>query len=67
MYSLVCSLEWYDPYQGTTQNGYLALKLETATLADSHGLGYLGGMIQSWNKFCFTGEYNTVLLRPSTS
>ncbi|KAL8276891.1 hypothetical protein RQP46_010719 [Phenoliferia psychrophenolica] len=48
-------LEWYDPGQAHTENGYLALTLETSTKALSHQMGYLGGMLQSWNKFCFTG------------
>ncbi|KAK4703818.1 beta-glucan synthesis-associated protein KRE6, partial [Phenoliferia sp. Uapishka_3] len=48
-------LEWYDPGNAITEDGVLALTLEKATDAESHGLGYLGGMLQSWNKFCFTG------------
>ncbi|KAM0751136.1 beta-glucan synthesis-associated [Meredithblackwellia eburnea MCA 4105] len=48
-------LEWYDPDRLITEDGYLAITLSKETAANSHGLGYLGGMIQSWNKFCFTG------------
>jgi beta-glucanase (GH16 family) len=44
-------LEWYDPGNIITEGGYLAITLTSETLADSHGLGYLGGMLQSWNKF----------------
>lgn len=34
-------LEWYDPGQAITENGSLAITLETTTDANSHGLGYL--------------------------
>jgi len=27
------------------------------TAADNHGLDYRSGMLQSWNKFCFTTGY----------
>ncbi|RPD55804.1 glycoside hydrolase family 16 protein [Lentinus tigrinus ALCF2SS1-7] len=44
--------EWYDPEAITTRNGSLEI-----TLSDkpNHGLDYTGGMMQTWNKFCFTG------------
>ncbi|KAI0735053.1 glycoside hydrolase family 16 protein [Earliella scabrosa] len=44
--------EWYDPGQITTRNGSLEI-----TLIDkpSHDLEYTGGMMSTWNKFCFTG------------
>ncbi|KAI0052470.1 glycoside hydrolase family 16 protein [Auriscalpium vulgare] len=48
-------LEWYDPKQATTKDGYLRLTLETAVPENNHNLSYVSGMIQSWNKFCFTG------------
>jgi beta-glucanase (GH16 family) len=49
-------LEWYDPQQATTKNGYLQLTIEKVTDAiNNHNLTYKSGMIQSWNKFCFTG------------
>ncbi|KAL8277275.1 hypothetical protein RQP46_010344 [Phenoliferia psychrophenolica] len=54
-YWQTADLEWYDPGQATTEGGYLAITLEKDTDANSHGLGYLGGMLLSWNKFCFTG------------
>ena len=44
--------EWYDPKAITTRNGSLEIKLSART---DHGLNYTGGMLQSWNKFCFTG------------
>ncbi|KAJ7578527.1 glycoside hydrolase family 16 protein [Mycena floridula] len=46
------NLEWYDPAAVTTANG--ALKI-TLSEKETHGLHYQGGMISSWNKFCFTG------------
>ncbi|KII83673.1 glycoside hydrolase family 16 protein [Plicaturopsis crispa FD-325 SS-3] len=48
-------LEWYDPSQATTKGGALRLKLEEVNPIDNHNLKYRSGMIQSWNKFCFTG------------
>ncbi|QRW05303.1 glycoside hydrolase family 16 protein [Ceratobasidium sp. AG-Ba] len=48
------NLEWYSPDMVTTSNGYLNITL------DKHKwnkLDYKGGMIASWNKFCFTGGY----------
>jgi len=49
-------LEWYDPMQATTKNGYLQLTIDEVTdVINNHNLSYKSGMIQSWNKFCFTG------------
>ncbi|KAJ3570177.1 hypothetical protein NP233_g4569 [Leucocoprinus birnbaumii] len=49
-------LEWYDPQQATTEGGALRLRLaQVANPADNHNMKYRSGMIQSWNKFCFTG------------
>ena len=45
----------YDPQQLVTQNGSLVITLEAANPEGNHGLSYKGGMITSWNKFCFTG------------
>ena len=47
-------MEWYDPAQVTTGNGALRIKLENK---ETHGLPYKSGMLQSWNKFCFTSGY----------
>lgn len=46
------NMEWYDPVAVTTANGSMVI-----TLSDTpnHGLDYTGGMVQTWNKFCFTG------------
>ncbi|KAF9009992.1 glucosidase [Cyathus striatus] len=49
-------LEWYDPKQATTGNGSLLLTLDyVSDSTTNHDLSYVSGMIQSWNKFCFTG------------
>ncbi|KAG6816829.1 hypothetical protein H0H87_002478 [Tephrocybe sp. NHM501043] len=49
-------LEWYDPSGATTGDGYLKLTLEAIDNPDNnHNLSYKSGMLQSWNKFCFTG------------
>ncbi|KAE9409963.1 glycoside hydrolase family 16 protein [Gymnopus androsaceus JB14] len=46
------NLEWYDPQAVTTANGSLVI---TFSQKETHGLNYQGGMISTWNKFCFTG------------
>ncbi|KAI0271413.1 beta-glucan synthesis-associated [Gloeopeniophorella convolvens] len=46
------NLEWYDPQAITTKNGALEI---TFSAKPNHGLEYMGGMMSSWNKFCFTG------------
>jgi hypothetical protein len=47
-------LEWYDPGQITTENGYLKITMEERSV---HGMDFVSGMMSSWNKFCFTGGY----------
>lgn len=46
------NMEWYDPAAITTANGSLEI---TLSKKQTHGLDYQGGMMSSWNKFCFTG------------
>ncbi|KAJ7472267.1 glycoside hydrolase family 16 protein [Mycena galericulata] len=46
------NMEWYDPAAITTANGSLQI---TLSAKQTHGLDYQGGLITSWNKFCFTG------------
>lgn len=46
------NLEWYDPAAVTTNNGALEI---TLSKKETHGLDYQGGMVTTWNKFCFTG------------
>ncbi|KDN41086.1 hypothetical protein RSAG8_07640, partial [Rhizoctonia solani AG-8 WAC10335] len=48
------NLEWYAPDMVTTSGGYLNLTLNKIPW---RGLEYKGGLITSWNKFCFTGGY----------
>ncbi|KAH7887543.1 glycoside hydrolase family 16 protein [Phlebopus sp. FC_14] len=48
------NLEWYDPEAITTQDGYLVV---TLSQKETHNLNYQGGMMSTWNKFCFTGGY----------
>lgn len=45
-------MEWYDPEQVTTEGGSLKITLDERP---NHGLDYMGGMMSTWNKFCFTG------------
>jgi len=47
-------MEWYDPAAVTTSNGSLVI---TLSQKQTHGFNYQGGMIQTWNRFCFTGGY----------
>ncbi|EJF56666.1 glycoside hydrolase family 16 protein [Dichomitus squalens LYAD-421 SS1] len=47
-------LEWYDPSTITTQNGKLVI---TMTETPNHELDFMSGMLQSWNKLCFTTGY----------
>ncbi|KAF8913016.1 glycoside hydrolase family 16 protein [Gymnopilus junonius] len=46
------NLEWYDPAAITTKNGALEI---TLSAKQTHGLNYQGGLMSTWNKFCFTG------------
>ncbi|KAJ7740934.1 glycoside hydrolase family 16 protein [Mycena maculata] len=46
------NMEWYDPAAVTTANGSLQI---TLSAKQTHGLDYQGGLVTSWNKFCFTG------------
>ena len=46
------NLEWYDPVAITTSNGALEITLSETP---NHNLNYTGGMMTTWNKFCFTG------------
>ena len=44
--------EWYDTSAVTTRNGALEI---TLSRKKNHNLNFTGGMISTWNKFCFTG------------
>jgi beta-glucan synthesis-associated protein KRE6 len=45
-------MEWYDPSSLTTKDGALEISLSKK---NDHELNYTGGMMSTWNKFCFTG------------
>jgi hypothetical protein len=51
-YHVTNNLEWYDPRAITTENGYLKITLSQER---NHNLNYTGGLMSTWNKFCFTG------------
>lgn len=46
--------EWYHPSAITTVNGSLMIKLSQYAM---EGLNFRGGLLTSWNKFCFTGGF----------
>ena len=50
-YDATKDLEWYDPDAVTTKNGTLHLRMDAFL---NHDLYYRSGMVQSWNKLCFT-------------
>ncbi|KAF8878855.1 beta-glucan synthesis-associated protein-domain-containing protein [Infundibulicybe gibba] len=71
-YGATADLEWYDPQQVSTRNGSLVITMDSAntlqsgltsgstapfTVDQNHNLTYRSGMLQSWNKFCFTSGY----------
>jgi beta-glucan synthesis-associated protein KRE6 len=57
-YGSTADLEWYDPAQITTKNGQLVITMDqVADMTLNHGLPYKSGMLQSWNKFCFSSGY----------
>ncbi|KAI0071689.1 beta-glucan synthesis-associated [Panus rudis PR-1116 ss-1] len=57
-YGATADQEWYDPSQVTTKDGHLRIVMEqVADPTLNHGLQYKSGMLQSWNKFCFTSGY----------
>ncbi|PLB47889.1 putative beta-1,6 glucan synthetase [Aspergillus steynii IBT 23096] len=51
-YGVTQDLEWYDPDAVTTRDGVLELRFDAFK---NHELKYRSGMVQSWNKLCFTG------------
>lgn len=53
-YQATQDLEWYDPDAITTANGTLRIRLDAF---NNHNLNYRSGMIQSWNKLCFSQGY----------
>lgn len=47
-------LQWYSPDAITTRDGKLEILM---TQEPTNGLNFRSGMLQSWNKLCFTGGY----------
>ncbi|KAH8549648.1 putative beta-glucan synthesis-associated protein SKN1 [Umbelopsis sp. PMI_123] len=63
-YWVTGDMEWYTPDAVTTAGGNLVITLSERNL---HNLNYASGMLQSWNKLCFTGgliEVNVSLPGP---
>ncbi|KAK4331397.1 Beta-glucan synthesis-associated protein KRE6 [Rhodotorula toruloides] len=58
-YWATTDLEWYDPDAITTKDGNLVITLDQEPWND---LNFRSGMLQSWNKMCFTGGYVEVNL-----
>ncbi|KAF9265804.1 SKN1-domain-containing protein [Marasmius fiardii PR-910] len=71
-YGVTMDMEWYDPQQVTTRDGALVITMDSAdhktpgvtpgstapfTPAENHNLTYRSGMLQTWNKLCFTSGY----------
>ena len=54
-YSGTNDYEYYSPDAiNTTDDGYLQISFEER---QTHNLNFRSGMLQSWNKMCFTGAY----------
>jgi beta-glucan synthesis-associated protein KRE6 len=58
-YSATGDVEWYDSRQLYTADGSLHVRIENVA---SNGMSYRSGMLQSWNKLCFTSGYIEVAL-----
>lgn len=50
-YDATKDLEWYDPDAVTTKEGTLSFTMDAFK---NHDLFYRSGMVQTWNKMCFT-------------
>ncbi|CCE78073.1 Piso0_000686 [Millerozyma farinosa CBS 7064] len=50
-YASTQDLEWYDPDAVSTANGTLNIRMDAYK---NHDLFYRSGMVQSWNKMCFS-------------
>jgi beta-glucan synthesis-associated protein KRE6 len=58
-YGQTGDIEWYDSSMVYTANGSLHVRIENVP---SNGMSYRSGMLQSWNKFCFSSGYIEVAL-----
>ncbi|KAF9012973.1 glycoside hydrolase family 16 protein [Hymenopellis radicata] len=64
-YWLTNNMEWYDPAAITTKDGALRITLSEKT---THDLPWQGGMMSTWNKFCYTGGLlETALILPGAN
>ncbi|KAJ7229413.1 beta-glucan synthesis-associated protein-domain-containing protein [Mycena haematopus] len=76
-YGNTADLEWYDPSQLVTRDGHLVITMDSTstllsgqsigstapfTVDENHNQTYRSGMLQSWNKFCFTRGYIEVAI-----
>ncbi|KAJ6515518.1 beta-glucan synthesis-associated [Mycena sanguinolenta] len=76
-YGNTADLEWYDPSQIITRDGHLVITMDSTsttsphqttgstapfTVDENHNQQYRSGMLQSWNKFCFTRGYIEVAI-----
>ncbi|KAJ7129340.1 beta-glucan synthesis-associated protein-domain-containing protein [Mycena epipterygia] len=76
-YGNTADLEWYDPSQIVTRDGHLVITMDSTsttesgqsigstapfTVDENHNQTYRSGMLQSWNKFCFTRGYVEVAI-----
>ena len=59
-YDATHDLEWYDPDAASTANGTLNLRMDAFK---NHNLFYRLGMVQLWNKMCFTQGLLEILAR----
>ncbi|CAE6441977.1 unnamed protein product [Rhizoctonia solani] len=53
-YWVTNNIEWYDPVQVKTIGGSLRIDMDERS---NHNMNYTGGMLSTWNKFCFTEGY----------
>ncbi|ESK85956.1 glycoside hydrolase family 16 protein [Moniliophthora roreri MCA 2997] len=77
-YGVTQDLEWYDPQQVSTRDGAMVITMDSAdtvqphltpgstapfTTEENHNLTYRSGMVQTWNKLCFTSGYIEVAVK----
>lgn len=54
-YYPTADVEYYDPSQAYTRDGFLHLNLSRANPRQNHNFSFVSSMLQGWNQFCFTG------------
>jgi beta-glucan synthesis-associated protein KRE6 len=55
-------MEYYTPSAVTTEGGALVITMDDVSAHPYAGFNYTSGMLQSWNKFCFSSGYIEVAL-----